>query len=473
MLFRVKTTQSGSIIVSLLIITIVLSGFVYGLLSLSNATIARSRQRVFVLQAQYAAESGADSAITKLNQDETYPGTSGEITLLDGERYRATYDVSVSAGATSKQRVVTATGSVYVPANASNASYTRTIEVTAEQSSDTTSSGLLSRNIMHFQSGVKSVAATDVFVNEYIFIQRNTTDLVAENITVAGRDTGPGNCSIEGMGNLVKPDSFSDPAQTKVNIRTAYNNCITPPGNSDTSDFTVSANESNISKVQSTYIPWSFILDSGYGAAGSCADWEVANTTVDIPSAGNDGLTHYPDDGDGVASSCGDDGSLDLGDKEYNLTDHVHIRADLCADGGCEPIFNNPDTGEDSVKYVFVEGWINFNQLTSAPGSGPIVFVSYGTDPASKTKRCPLGGSIFLGNSGNTSAPAIFLLATNGACLDRTRFGSEPALGGISGKNIYISTNPGTPFDLEIDPSFPVDEIPIDLSWRAVRYKSI
>jgi len=426
-----------------------------------------------VLQAQYAAESGADTAISKLNEDPSYPGSGSEVTLLDGERYRATFDVSVSAGTTSKQRIIHATGNVYVPANAAEASYTRSIEVAAEQSSETTSSGLLSRNILHLQSGVKTVTAKDVYVNGYIYIQRNTSDLIAESITVADRNTGSGNCSIEGMGNLVKPDTFSDAGQTKTQVRTAYNNCLSPPGNNNTTDFDVSANESNISLVQSTFIPWTHVMDSSYGEAGNCSDWTNSNSTLDIPSSGNEGLTHYPDDNDGVDDSCGNDGSIDLDSKQLNILDHAHLRADLCADNGCEPTFYNPDTGAENTKFVFIEGWINFDQITTAPGSGPIVFVSYGTDPASKTSRCPLGGSIFLGNSGNTSAPAAFLLATNGICLDRTRFGSEPALGGISGKNVYISSNPGTPFDLELDPTFPVDEIPIDLSWRAVYFKNL
>ncbi len=465
--------QTGSIIVSLLIITILLSSFIYGILSLSNATIARSRQRIFVLQAQYAAESGADTAISKLNDDPSYPGNASETTLLDGDRYRATFDVSVLAGSTAKQRTIIATGNVYVPADATEATYTRTIEVAAEQSSETTSSGLLSRNILHLQSGVKTVTARDVYVNGYIYIQRNTSDLIAESVTVAGRNTGSGNCSIEGMGNLIKPDSFTDPGQTKTKIRTAYNNCITPPGNNNTTNFDVSANESNISLVQSTFIPWSYVLDSSYGAAGNCSDWTNSGASLDIPSAGNNKLTHYPDSADGTEESCGDDGSIDLGSKQINILDHTHLRADLCADSGCQPTFNNPDTGDENTKFVFVEGTINFDSLITAPGSGPIVFVSYGTDPASKTSRCPLGGSVFLGNSGNTSAPAAFLLATNGICLDRTRFGSEPALGGISGKNVYISSNPGTPFDLELDPTFPVDEIPIDLSWRAIYFKNL
>jgi hypothetical protein len=148
----------------------------------------------------------------------------------------------------------------------------------------------------------------------------------------------------------------------------------------------------------------------------------------------------------------------------------VHIRANLCSASGCQPIFNNPST---DVRYVFVEGSINFDAVQTTSGSGPIVMISYGTDPASKTGSCPYGGSVYLGSSGNTSAPDLYLLATNGICLDKTKFGEDPALGGIGGKNIYVATNPGTPFDLKMDPNFPVTSIPIDLAWREVYYERL
>ncbi|HUP26307.1 MAG TPA: hypothetical protein VM124_01510, partial [Candidatus Limnocylindrales bacterium] len=104
---------------------------------------------------------------------------------------------------------------------------------------------------------------------------------------------------------------------------------------------------------------------------------------------------------------------------------------------------------------------------------GPIVFITYGADPASLASVCPTGGSLYMGNSGQTSAPAAYLLAQNGLCLDKTKFGSTVALGGVSGKNLYISTNSGTPFDLGIDPQFPLSAIPIDLAWHAARYRRI
>jgi hypothetical protein len=67
----------------------------------------------------------------------------------------------------------------------------------------------------------------------------------------------------------------------------------------------------------------------------------------------------------------------------------------------------------------------------------------------------------------------MYLLANNGVCLDKTKFGSNPALGGVSGKNIYVATNPGTPFDLSINTAFNSSYVPINLAWHAERYRRL
>ncbi len=464
-------TQSGSIIVNIILVMAFFLTILFGVLSLSNATLVRSRSRVMLLQAQYAAESGADSAIAYLNNgNESYTGTTSDVTLLTATQYKATYSVSVAAGSNSKQKVVTATGKVYAPATASTPRYTRKIRVTTERTSTTTASSMVSRNIIETASSVKTIQGKDVYVNGFIKMDKNTTDLIAENITVAGKNTGATNCSIGGSGNLVKPGTFKTPGQTKTNITVAYNNCITPPGNTSNSNFNVAANQTNISTIQSLYIPWSQYMDSTYGNANNCNDWSTGASPRSIPSTTGSKNTHYPDSSSNISTSCGSSGNLSLGSTQYNIKDNVHIRANLCATSACTPTFYNPDS---SVKYIFIEGTINFDSLTTAPGSGPLVFITYGTDPASKAGACPYGGSIYLGNSGSTSAPAAYLMAMNGLCIDKTKFGSSPALGGLGGKNLYVASNSGTPFDLFLDTNFPTSSIPIDLAWRATRYQRL
>lgn len=466
------SAENGAIVVTILMLMIFFTSMLLGLVLVAESNLSRARGRIMLLQAQYAAESGADAAIATLNSgNTTYTGTVSDTTLLSGGRYRATYAVTVAAGSSGKEKIITATGKVYDPAAATTPTYTRKIRVTAQRTSTTTASSMMSRNILDIGSAVKTIQGRDIYINGYITMAKNSTDLLAENITVAGKNTGATNCSIGGAGNLLKPTSFTNPGQTKTVLNLAYNNCINPPGNTSNTDFTVNANLNTISQIQSTYIPWSQFMDSSYQSSPvGCTDWTTGGTTRQIPSTGNTKKTHYPDSGSGVAPTCGTSGDINLGSNTYVINDNVHIRANLCAASGCSPTFNNPST---TTRYIFVEGTANFNALQTTSGSGPIIFITYGTDPASKTSVCPDGGSLYLGNGGNTSAPAMYLLATNGICFDKTKFGSAPALGGVGGKNIYIATNSGTPFDLSMDPNFPVNQIPIDLAWREVYYERL
>lgn len=474
-IFQKNKLQDGAIIVDILVVMLFLSITISALAVVADSNLSRAKGRILLLEAQYAAESGADAAIANLNSDpnSTYSGTGAtDTTVLNNSNYKATYSTTVVNGATANQRIITSTGKVYKPANASVANYSRKIEVITERTSDTVStSGIISRNIISVQSGVKNIYAKGIYVNGYITMNKNTTNLIAENITVADKNTGASNCSIGGSGNLIKPASFTTPGQTKTNLTLAYNNCISPPGNSSNSDFNVQANQTNISKIQSTYIPWSQYMDSSYqNSVQGCNDWTTGTFPRSIPSTGNTKKTHYPDSGSNVSSACGNSGDLSLATGQYNIKDNVHIRANLCAAAACTPTFYNPDS---TPKYIFVEGSVNFNSLQTAAGSGPIILISYGADPASKTSVCPLGGAIYLGNSSNSSAPAMYLLANNGVCLDNTKWSTNPALGGLSGKNVYISTNPGTPFDLQLNTSFDSSFVPVNLSWHASKYRRL
>jgi hypothetical protein len=464
--------DTGMILVAIMGIVVFLSIILVGMFGLAESNLSRARQRISLLGAQYAAESGADVAIAMLNSgNSSYAGSSSDVTVIDAGSYKATFTSSVVAGGAPSSRLITAVGKIYTPSSAATPKYIRTIRVTAQQSSTTSASSIVSRNILALSSGIKNVYAKDLYVNGFISMSKNTTNIVAENITVAGKDTGSTNCSIGGSGNLLKPTAFTTPGQTRTNITVGYNNCISPPGNASNSDFNVAANQGNVPTIQSIYIPWAAYMDSSYqNSPSGCTDWTGGTSPHAIPAALGSKQTHYPDSASSVSTSCGNNGDLSLGSGQYNITDNVHIRANLCAASACTPTFFNPTS---TLKYVFVEGSVNFASLQTPSNSGPIAFVVYGADPASKTSVCPYGGAAYLGNSGTTSAGSVYLLAINGICLDKTKFSTSPALGGIAGKNIYIATNPGSPFDLTLDPNFPVSQIPVNLTWRAVQYQRL
>src|SRR5437899_3062378 len=126
----------GSIIVSILLMMVFLTGFILNLMILANSNLVRARTRVFLLEAQYAAESGADAAIAILNNtDPAYAGTGGsEVQVLYSTQYKATYMVSVAAGSSGKEKIITATGKVYAPKTAVTPTSSRKIEVIAQRS---------------------------------------------------------------------------------------------------------------------------------------------------------------------------------------------------------------------------------------------------------------------------------------------------------------------------------------------------
>ena len=217
-------------------------------------------------------------------------------------------------------------------------------------------------------------------------------------------------------------------------------------------------------------------MDNTYSNSPTgCSEWTAggSSASITIPNTGNTKKTHYPDSSSSVSSSCGSSGDLALGSRTYTIKDHVHIRANLCAASACTPTFYNPDSGIANVKFIFIEGTINFAGVQSSAGSGPIVLVAYGSDPASKASACPFGGAMYLGNTGTVNAPAIYFLASNGLCLDKTKFTAAPNFGGLSGKNIYLSNSPGSPFDITLDSTFPISTVPLDLAWKAIRYRRI
>lgn len=470
--------EKGALLVTVLVIMFFLMTMLLGLMLLASFNLARATERIFLLQTQYASETGADIALTNLNGGTTtaYGFTTEKTILTSGGHYKATYKVKMDNSPTgdNNEKVITATGYLYSPASAATPKYTRTIKVTARRSNSASAASIISRNVVQVASSVKEVLGKDIFVNEYIQLDKNTNELIMENATVAGKNTSASNCSIGGSGKLIKPATFTNPGQTKTNLQLAYNNCVTPPGNSSNSDFDVTPNRNDIVKVQSTYIPWNYNMDSSYqNSPSGCGDWTSGSPRT-IPGTGNTKKTHYPDDGSGIATSCGTSGTINLGSSTYEIRDHAHIRANLCNDSqSCNPTFNNTS---GQIKYLFVEGSINLKGLTTTAGSSPIVFVAYGGDPTDVTGPCPLGGAVYIGKAGSNTvnAPAAYFIAVNGGvCMDGTKFGLTRSMGGVSGKNVYIATNSGTPFDLSFDPTFPVDQIPVNLSWKAAQYQRL
>lgn len=492
--------QDGSVLVSLLVIMIFLSMTILSLGVISQSNITRATQRIYLLQAQYAAESGADAVVAYLNTTGSYPFSGQKKKLFEyAPTYWAEYEATIQDDPNdANKKLVTSIGRVYQPSTeTTKPRYTYKIEVVVERSSESFTSSVVSRNSVEIASSVKSVIATSFYINEYIKVNKNTTDLQVDDLTVAGKYPDANNCSLAGAGNLVRNPHL--PSGTKSILHLAHNNCMdSTPGNTSDANFDVTANDTTLKKVASIYIPWSYKMNNadngGEYASGNCSDWTTAAPF--IPSNGNNRKTHYPDDGTGtaLASACGGSGAaqadISLGNKTITLKDHAHIRANLCKATACKPTFVNPDAG--TTKFLFVEGVINFENVYVSNGvsypnggtaptvsPGNIVFISYSTSQTlSGSKQCPSNAAaIRFGQAGADSifAPNGYFISTNGMmCIDQTKYATDiRSLGGISGKDIYISSNSGGVFELTFNPQFPLTNVPLDLSWRAAGVKRV
>ena len=119
--------ESGSILVSILVIMIFLTMTVMSLAVVSQTNITRATQRIYLLQAQYAAESGADAVVAYLNSSSGSYADSGTEKLLYtyAPNYRATYQATVTDDPLdANKKTVQSIGRVYQPATATTPRHT-------------------------------------------------------------------------------------------------------------------------------------------------------------------------------------------------------------------------------------------------------------------------------------------------------------------------------------------------------------
>jgi len=124
-----ENKQQGFLLASLIISTtlIVAIAVVITTLIINNYTLAK--KDVYRLNAQLAADAAADRAIAELNNDTDWTGTGGEIDLLNAPNYKSTYEITISAGATAKKKVINVIGRTYAPVTDTSPRATRKYSV--------------------------------------------------------------------------------------------------------------------------------------------------------------------------------------------------------------------------------------------------------------------------------------------------------------------------------------------------------
>lgn len=455
----IPKSQKGVILVALLVIVATVTTVLFSVLVISSVNIRTSRLNFNLINAQYAAETGADEAIARLNAKRLndslpeYTGTDSDRTLLtNGSQYVVRYSATVSPGASEGQKIIRSTGKVYFPASAAEPTAIREVEVVAELKGQRAGASMMSTGIVQVSSNT-TITGKDVLVNEYIELTHPNAKLQMDGLRIAGYKTNGGRqCSIGPRGQILNT------TPTNSVVKLGYKNCA----GTTQAGVDVTQDDSTVSKIGSLEIPWQVFMDSSYTDQGNCTA---------LINGGNLNKGHYPDKGTGasgqVATNCGTNGTLLLSNKSYALSDNVHIRANLCqSNNPCSPTFINNST---EIKYVFVEGSINFYDV-KVPSGSPIVFVSYNNGICCGGNNT--GAVYFKGTAANstTNAPLAYFLAPKGDVYVNAKVQS---IGGVGGKNIYVSTTGGASHALPINPSFPFGDIPVDIAWYASRYRRV
>jgi hypothetical protein len=112
--FRLR--QDGQILASLIITIPFLLLMIAAYLSLSTSNLRVAHQDQLHTHAQLSADAGADYAVEQVNQNPSWAGTAGEITLHNDGTVRTTYSETVTDNSSSSKSV-TSIGRSYSPAN--------------------------------------------------------------------------------------------------------------------------------------------------------------------------------------------------------------------------------------------------------------------------------------------------------------------------------------------------------------------
>lgn len=125
-----KSTNQRGFILPVLLFTITLIITLLAFVgSLSLTTYNLSTREAYKVNAQLAADAGLDVGIHEFNMDNSWAGTSGEVTLLDSPGLRTTYETHILPGASTDQRIVSVTARTYSPSSSTTPKITRRYEV--------------------------------------------------------------------------------------------------------------------------------------------------------------------------------------------------------------------------------------------------------------------------------------------------------------------------------------------------------
>ncbi len=199
---KVDNSQ-GMILPTLLVIMLIILTVGLSLSSLVLAQMNIADRGIARANAMLAAEAGAEKTLHELNNDSDFAGyQSEEVFAQNQTQGRVTYQTTIAEGGLSNEKIITATGRVYMPSTASDPLISRSIRLvvvgttTDDYSIQTGPGGLI-------MSNSATIANGDVYVNGYINMS---------NSARIGSEDNPGNVYVAHMFCPEPPDS-SFPSQ--------------------------------------------------------------------------------------------------------------------------------------------------------------------------------------------------------------------------------------------------------------------
>lgn len=123
-----KLNQSGSLLISLIIMLPFLLAIVASYMSLTTTGLRLAFVDQNRTHAQFASDAGIDWGLQQINSDSAWTGSVGEIELMNSGGVRTTYQVTLT-DFDSDSKILTSVGRVYKPANSTTATYSVTIDV--------------------------------------------------------------------------------------------------------------------------------------------------------------------------------------------------------------------------------------------------------------------------------------------------------------------------------------------------------
>lgn len=432
--------QTAGFIMPVLLFTITLiAAMITFVGSLSLTTYSLASREAYKVNAQLAADAGLDIGIHEFNLDNDWPGTSGEVTLLDTPGLRTTYETTILPGSSDDRRVVSVVARSYSPSTSTSPKITRRYEVDLQA----VTSGYGPSSVV---SGVGGL------------ILNNNAKITGGDVVVNGTIALGDNAQIGLSSTLV---------ENAVNIRVSHINCPNPADSTYPRGCLAGENGQPISignnaKVYADVRATNQTDGTGMFNPGLVPDQtfppiilpdyerqtQIDNVAVELPpthsdiACGNNMIKTWPAD----VKITGD---ITLGNNcTVNLSDDVWIAGNLTFGNNAK--IKVPDAATTNPPVIMIDGAngvvFGNNSMIQANNVGTGAYVIAYWSNTSCSPDCSDVTGLDLKNSqdvvkinlnNNGSAPGSILYAR----WSRVRVANNGAVGALAGQSIELGNN--------------------------------